>query len=94
MASETGVTNAGLSATTLNVRTISLRFLFGVTRGCEGMKRYMQFLRQPRKLPVVPSVEEVHVELVERGPNASHGNQCRGAASVLRPLCRRNLIRS
>jgi integrase/recombinase XerD len=33
--------------------------LFGVTCGREEMKRYMQFRRHPRKLPVVLSVEEV-----------------------------------
>ena len=48
-----------VSATTFNVRIISLRFFFGVTCGREEMKRYMQFHRQPRKLPVVLSVEEV-----------------------------------
>jgi len=53
------MTNAGVSATTFNVRIISLRFFFGVTCGREEMKRYMQFHRQPRKLPVVLSVEEV-----------------------------------
>ncbi len=50
---------SGVSATTFNVRIISLRFFFGVTCGREEMKRYMQFHRQPRKLPVVLSVEEV-----------------------------------
>ena len=53
------MTNAGVSATTFNVRIISLRWFFGVTCGREEMKRYMQFHRQPRKLPVVLSVEEV-----------------------------------
>ena len=53
------MTNAGVSATTFNVRIISLRFFFSVTCGREEMKRYMQFHRQPRKLPVVLSVEEV-----------------------------------
>ncbi|PKP67391.1 MAG: integrase [Alphaproteobacteria bacterium HGW-Alphaproteobacteria-5] len=48
-----------VSATTFNVRIISLRFFFGVTCGREEMKRYMQFHRQPQKLPVVLSVEEV-----------------------------------
>ncbi len=37
----------------------ALRFFFGVTCGREEMKRYMQFRRHPRKLPVVLSVEEV-----------------------------------
>ena len=53
------MTKDGVSATTFNVRIISLRFFFSVTCGREEMKRYMQFHRQPRKLPVVLSVEEV-----------------------------------
>ena len=48
-----------VSATTFNVRIISLRFFFSVTCGREEMKRYMQFQRQPRESPVVLSVEEV-----------------------------------
>ncbi len=53
------MTDTGVSAPTFNVRIISLRFFFGVTCGREEMKRYMQFRRHPRKLPVVLSVEEV-----------------------------------
>ena len=53
------MTKDAVSATTFNVRIISLRLFFSVTCGCEEMKRYMQFHRQPRKLPVVLSVEEV-----------------------------------
>ena len=53
------MTDTGVSAPTFNVRIISLRFFFGVTCGGEEMKRYMQFRRHPRKLPVVLSVEEV-----------------------------------
>tara|TARA_R110002124_G_scaffold178496_1_gene346347 strand:- start:922 stop:1809 length:888 start_codon:yes stop_codon:yes gene_type:complete len=53
------MTNDGVSASTFNVRIISLRFFFGVTCGREEMKRFMQFHRKPRKLPVVLSVEEV-----------------------------------
>ena len=52
-------TKDGVSATTYNVRIISLRFFFSVTCGRGEMKRYMQFHRQPQKLPVVLSVEEV-----------------------------------
>ena len=51
--------NDGVSASTFNVRIISLRFFFGVTCGHEEMKRFMQFHRKPGKLPVVLSVEEV-----------------------------------
>jgi integrase len=38
---------------------VALRFFFGVTCGREEMKRHMQFQRNPRKLPVVLSVEEI-----------------------------------
>ena len=50
---------ASSRATTFNARIISLRFFFSITCGREEMKRYMQFHRQPRRLPVVLSVEEV-----------------------------------
>ena len=53
------MTEDGVSASTFNVRIISLRFFFGVTCGRDEMKRFMQFHRKPRKLPVVLSVEEV-----------------------------------
>jgi site-specific recombinase XerD len=53
------MTEEGVSASTFNVRIISLRFFFGVTCGRDEMKRFMQFHRKPRKLPVVLSVEEV-----------------------------------
>ena len=49
----------GMTASTFNLRIISLRFFFGVTCGREEMKRYMQFQPKPRKLPIVLSVEEV-----------------------------------
>ena len=53
------LTNTGMTATTFNVRIVSLRFFVGVTCGRDEMKRYMQFRRVPRKLPAVLSVEEV-----------------------------------
>lgn len=53
------MTNTGVSPWTFNARIVSLRFFFGVTCGREEMKRYMQFRRKPRKLPIVLSVEEV-----------------------------------
>lgn len=53
------MTNAGMTATTFNVRIVSLRFFFGMTCGRDDMKRHMQFRRVPRKLPAVLSVEEV-----------------------------------
>ncbi len=53
------MTNSGVSASTFNARIVSLRLFFGVTCDREEMKRYMQFHRKPRKLPVVLSVQEV-----------------------------------
>ncbi len=53
------MTNTGITPTTFNARIVALRFFFGMTCGREKMKRYMQFRTQPRKLPVVFSVEEV-----------------------------------
>ncbi len=53
------MTKDGVSASVFNTRIIALRFFFGTTCGREDMKRYMQFHRQPRKLPAVLSVQEV-----------------------------------
>ncbi len=53
------MTDAGVSPPTFNARIVALRFFFAMTCGREEMKRYMQFRSQPRKLPVVLSVEEV-----------------------------------
>ncbi|MEM5543633.1 tyrosine-type recombinase/integrase [Sulfitobacter sp. AS92] len=51
------MTQDGVSISTYNVRIISLRFFFGITCGRDEMKRFMQFHRKPRKLPIVLSVE-------------------------------------
>lgn len=53
------MTNTGVSTATFSARIVSFRLFFGVTCGREEMKRYVQFRRKPRKLPVVLSVEEV-----------------------------------
>ena len=53
------MTDTGVTASTFNTRIIALRFFFGMTCGREDMKRFMQFRTQPRKLPMVFSVEEV-----------------------------------
>ncbi len=52
------MTDSGVTPSTFNVRIVALRFFFGMTCGREDMKRYMQFRIEPRKLPVVFSVEE------------------------------------
>ena len=53
------MTDSGVSTGVFNARIVSLRFFFGLTCGREEMKRYMQFRRKAKKLPVVLSVEEV-----------------------------------
>ena len=53
------MTDSGVSTGVFNARIVSLRFFFGMTCGREEMKRYMQFRRMAKKLPVVLSVEEV-----------------------------------
>jgi integrase/recombinase XerD len=52
------MSNAGVTPTTFNARIVALRFFFATTCGREEMMRHMQFRRQPRKLPVVLSIEE------------------------------------
>lgn len=51
--------DSGVTPSTYNARIVALRFFFSMTCGREEMKRYMQFRREPRKLPIVLSVEEV-----------------------------------
>ncbi|MEP3438627.1 MAG: tyrosine-type recombinase/integrase [Hoeflea sp.] len=73
------MTNAGVSPTTFNARIVALRFFFGMTCGREDMKRYMQFRTQPRKLPLVFSVEEVS-DLLMAAPGP--GLKYRAALSI------------
>lgn len=53
------MTDAGVTPSTFNTRIVALRFFFGMTCGREDMKRFMQLRPEPRRLPVVFSVEEV-----------------------------------
>ena len=73
------MTDTGVTPPTFNARIMALRFLFGTTCGREEMKRYMQFRTQPRKLPVVLSVEEVS-ELLKAAPGP--GLKYRAALSI------------
>ncbi len=73
------MTNAGITPTTFNARIVALRFFFGMTCGREEMKRYMQFRTQPRKLPVVFSIEEVS-DLLMAAPGP--GLKYRAALSI------------
>ena len=47
------MTDTGVTPSTFNVRIVALRFFFGMTCGREGIKRYMQFRTEPRKVPVI-----------------------------------------
>ena len=73
------MTDAGVTPSTFNARIVALRFFFGMTCGREDMKRYMQFRTQPRKLPVVFSVEEVS-DLLMAAPGP--GLKYRAALSI------------
>jgi site-specific recombinase XerD len=73
------MTTAGITAPTFNARIVALRFFFGTTCGREEMKRLMQFRRQPQKLPVVLSVEEV-CDLLMAAPGP--GLKYRAALSI------------
>jgi integrase/recombinase XerD len=73
------MTDTGVTPPTYNARIMALRFLFGKTCGREGMKKYMQFRTQPRKLPTVLSIEDVS-ELLAAAPGP--GLKYRAALSI------------
>ena len=73
------MTDTGVTPSTFNMRIVALRFFFGMTCGREEMKRYMQFRTEPRKLPVVFSVEEV-ADLLMAAPQP--GLKYRAALSI------------
>jgi integrase/recombinase XerD len=73
------MTDSGVTTPTFNTRIVALRFFFGITCGREEMKRFMQFQRQPYKLPIVFSVEEVF-ELLASVPGP--GLKYRAALSI------------
>jgi site-specific recombinase XerD len=61
------MTDAGIAPPTFNARIMALRFLFGTTCKSEGMHEHMQFRRQPRRLPVVLSAQDV-AEIIAAAP--------------------------
>ncbi len=73
------MTDTDVSPSTFNARIVALRFFFGMTCGREAMKRFMQFRTQPRKLPIVFSVEEVS-DLLMAAPGP--GLKYRAALSI------------
>ena len=71
--------DAGVTPSTYNARIVALRFFFSMTCGREEMKRFMQFRREPRKLPIVLSIEEISALLAAApGP----GLKYRAALSI------------
>jgi integrase/recombinase XerD len=73
------MSEVGITPPTYNARIIALRFFFDTTCQRPEMRRYMQFRTQPRKLPVVLSVEEVS-ELLKVAPGP--GLKYRAALSI------------
>ncbi len=57
------MTDSEVTPSVYNARITALRFFFGMTCDREDMKKYMQFRTEPRKLPIVLSIEEVSVVL-------------------------------
>jgi site-specific recombinase XerD len=71
--------DAKVTPPTFNARITALWFFFGMTCDREDMKKYMQFRTEPRKLPIVLSVEEVSAVLASApGP----GMKYRAALSI------------
>jgi len=68
---------SGATATTLNAAVSALRFFFGVTLGRDDAVAGLTTVRQPSKVPVVLSPDEV-ARLLAAAPGA----KCRAALSV------------
>ena len=73
------MTDAGVTPPTFNARIMALRFLFGTTCKREEMQQHMRFRRQPRRLPVVLSVQDVS-EVLAAAPGP--GLKYRAALSI------------
>ncbi len=73
------MSETGVGLPTFNARVMALRFLLVVTCGHEDFTRHLQYRRQPRKLPVVLSIEEVS-ELLTVAPGP--GLKYRAALSI------------
>jgi integrase/recombinase XerD len=61
----------GVRPPTMNGSVSALRFFFTVTLDRTHMARYLTFVREPRKLPMVLSEEEI-VRLLEAAPGPKH----------------------
>jgi site-specific recombinase XerD len=63
--------DSGISRPTLNSRITALRFFFGITLERPGALAKMSHVREPRKLPVILSAEEV-TRLIEEAPGPKY----------------------
>lgn len=73
------LTSKGTSPFTINAAVSALRFFFGVTLGRDDVRKFTSTVRQPRKLPVILSPEEV-ARLLECAPGP--GLKYKAALSV------------
>jgi integrase-like protein len=64
-------TQTGVRPPSINGSVAALRFFFTVTLDRPGMARYLTFVREPRKIPVVLSSEEV-ARLLEAAPGPKY----------------------
>ncbi len=71
--------SGGVSVPTMNATVTALRFFFQVTLGHGEATEKMPFVREPRKLPVILSLEEV-ARFLEAAPRYDWG------VNVFRPL--------
>jgi len=71
--------DTNITPSVYNTRITALRFFFSMTCGRDEMKKFMQFRTEPRKLPIVLSIEEIAAVLAAApGP----GLKYRAALSI------------
>ncbi len=77
--------SSGASVTSMNATVSALRFFFGVTLGRGDAQVGMTTVREPRRLPVVLSSEEV-ARVLDAASGLSTGRRCRWPTA---PACGR-----
>ena len=60
-------TKTGVRPPTINGSVAALRFFFAVTLGRANVARHLTFVREPRKIPVILSLDEI-ARLLEAAP--------------------------
>src|SRR5450432_3896886 len=64
-------TQAGVGAPSINGSVAALRFFFTVTLDRPEMARHLTFVREPRRIPVILSLEEI-ARLLEAAPGPKY----------------------